>query len=166
MTHTASSSSDPASALPPSPRTEKCGYDGLSAGSKPEEWWGKREEFEDGRSLRIDGHPVMEAWENPYMKELSRVATTNGGRVLEVGFGLGLSARAVQSHATTQQTTGSNTCHSSRPPVVEHVIVEANQDVYQRLCKFASEEAACAITPVLGLWQEVVFFVKYGLSRD
>ena len=57
--------------------------------------WG-REGDARGEMLIIDGHPVMEQWEKPYMFKLGEVATRNGGCVLEVGFGLGLSATSIQ----------------------------------------------------------------------
>jgi guanidinoacetate N-methyltransferase len=69
----------------------------------------------DDHSLKILGHPVMEDWERPYMQELARIATLNGGRVLEIGFGMGISAGFISEFYDRG--------------VTEHVIVEANHDV-------------------------------------
>lgn len=60
------------------------------------------------------------------------------GRVLEVGYGLGISSRAIQVEG-----------------VHEHVIVEMNIDVMSML--LASDLArAPGVRPLLGLWQDVV----------
>ncbi len=100
-----------------------------------EQWRDERAVFKDGK-LQIAGHPVMEDWEENYMLALADVAAGRGGRVLELGFGMGISARFVQRH-----------------PVTEHVIVEANTDVYQHLEAFAVEHPT--VTPRAGFWQEV-----------
>ena len=84
------------------------------------------------------GHPVMEDWEKPYMTELAAIATRNGGNVLEIGFGLGLSASFIQEKE-----------------VYRHYIVEANYDIFQRLLEF-SKSASSKVIPIFGFWQDVV----------
>ena len=49
-----------------------------------------------GDTLLIQGQQVMQAWEQPLMQALADVATAAHGDVLEVGFGLGISASMVQ----------------------------------------------------------------------
>lgn len=80
----------------------------------------------------------MEQWEQPYMAKLAEVACRNGGRVLEVGFGLGLSATAIQSH-----------------DIEEHIIIEANEGVIARGQEWAKEQPH-KVTFIKGLWQDVV----------
>ena len=89
-------------------------------------------------SLKIFGNPVMKRWETPFMEQLAKVATEKGGRILEVGFGLGISATAVQSHS-----------------IEEHHIVEANEDVYQSLLQFAKTSNKPVIG-YLGTWETVI----------
>lgn len=92
----------------------------------------------DEEKLIIGGLPVMDRCEEPYMKELARIATSNGGRVLEVGFGMAISAGYIQEH-----------------DIQEHCIIEANADIFKRLEEFASS-AKHQVTPLFGLWQDVV----------
>lgn len=87
--------------------------------------------------LVIQGHPVMERWEDSYMKELARIASSQGGIVLEVGFGMGISAEYIQAH-----------------DIESHYIIEANNDVFTALVKFA-QESAHPILPLYGFWQDI-----------
>lgn len=103
----------------------------------PKDWQEEPAEFTDGK-LTIAGHPVMQDWEKPYMQELARIASSNGGVVLELGFGLGLSASYIQQH-----------------PIEKHMIIEANKDVFIRLKAFV-EEAPHHVEPLFGLWEEVI----------
>ena len=124
----------------------------------PERWKQAPAEFADGK-LTILGHPVMEDWEVPYMRALAAIACMEGGVVLEIGFGLGLSAGFVQQH-----------------PISKHIIIEANADVFSKLKEFAAT-APRPVEGVFGLWQDEivkipdksvdgVLFDAYPLSAD
>lgn len=88
-------------------------------------------------TLTIAGHPVMERWEDSYMRELARIACSQGGRVLEVGFGMGISARYIQQY-----------------PILEHVIIEANNEVAEQGLKFGAH-AKQPVTVLKGFWEKV-----------
>jgi guanidinoacetate N-methyltransferase len=103
----------------------------------PDDWKEETATFSDGE-LSIAGHPVMQAWEKPYMQELARIASSNGGAVLELGFGLGLSATYIQQQ-----------------PIEKHIIIEANKDVFLKLEEFAVK-AQQPVVPLFGLWEEVI----------
>uniref|UniRef100_A0A0G4HX82 Uncharacterized protein n=1 Tax=Chromera velia CCMP2878 TaxID=1169474 RepID=A0A0G4HX82_9ALVE len=116
---------------------EVAGYHGLKSGELERTWIDKKADITDNH-VYIDGHPVMESWEQPYMAALARKAASRGGKVLEVGFGLALSARAFQE------------CD-----IQEHVIIEANADVFKKLVSWAAQQKH-KVTPLFGLWQDVV----------
>ena len=121
------------------------GYKDLQSREDRKEWVGIKAEATEER-LDIDGHPVMQSWEEPYMGSLAAIATRNGGRVLEVGFGMALSATAIQSYES----------------VTEHCIMEANADVFEKLQKFA-ETAPRPVKPIgPGLWQDTLADVPDG----
>ncbi|MDO8452018.1 MAG: class I SAM-dependent methyltransferase [bacterium] len=88
--------------------------------------------------LKIFGHPVMEDWEVPYMKKLAEIATSQGGIVLEVGFGMGISARFIQ-----------------KGKISRHIIIEVNHEVAERARKFG-KKAKHPVEVVEGLWEEVI----------
>jgi len=104
---------------------------------KPSDWKKKPAIFSDGK-LSIAGHPVMEDWEDSYMQELAQIATSNGGVILELGFGLGLSANYIQQQ-----------------PIDKHIIIEANEEVFAKLEEFA-KNATYEVEPRLGLWEEML----------
>lgn len=103
----------------------------------PEQWKTAKAEFSE-HDLRILGEPVMEDWEEPYMRVLADIATENGGVVLEVGYGMGISARFIQ-----------------QAKIERHIIIEANQAVALKAREWAT---MCPIETVVldGLWQEAV----------
>jgi guanidinoacetate N-methyltransferase len=140
------------------PPIDTKGYHGLVHGTAPERWSKQRAAFDD-QALAIEGHPVMERWETPYMQAFASLVTRNGGRILECGFGMGISAQAIQSYAPA-----------------EHVIVEANSDVFQRLKAFQAS-ARHPVTPIQGFAAEVarslqpssfdgIFYDTYPLNAE
>ena len=80
----------------------------------------------------------MAKFEEPYMRELAKIATSNGGRILEIGFGMGISANIIQEY-----------------DIEEHVIIEAHVDVFRNLEQFA-KTAKHQVKPIFGFWEDVV----------
>ncbi|MBK9767003.1 MAG: hypothetical protein IPP63_08255 [Chloracidobacterium sp.] len=97
--------------------------------------------------LLIDGHPVMETWEDAYMKQLAAIAASSGGVVLEVGFGLGISAAFIQEHS-----------------VSEHWIIEANASVFKNLLEF--NEIYPNVKPLFGFCKLLPLYPMHRLMES
>jgi len=100
-------------------------------------WWREAPAWFSENALEIAGHSVMEEWERDYMRILAEIACSRGGVVLEVGFGMGISAEFIQSHN-----------------IKAHIIIESNRAVFSRLREFAKRRPA-TITALFGFWQDV-----------
>lgn len=88
--------------------------------------------------LLIGGWQVMQRWEEPLMAALAAEATRNGGDVLEVGFGMGISATAIVEAGCASYT-----------------VIEAHPVVAQAARDWA-EQQPMATTVIEGFWQDVV----------
>lgn len=111
-------------------------YSGV--GFRDPEEWKHAPIIHDGHTIKIFGHPVMEDWEVPYMKQLAEIATSKGGKVLEVGFGMGISAGFIQ-----------------KAEIRSHIIIEANKyiaELAREFCKTAQHTAQV----LEGLAKEVI----------
>lgn len=116
----------------------------VDIGFKKKQDWKQARAIFDKHTLKIHGHPVMEDWETPYMKELAKIATSKGGTILELGYGMGISSRFIQ-----------------QADIEKHIIIEANHEVAKKARKFAKN--ASHPTEVLeGFWEEILDQVPDG----
>jgi cyclopropane fatty-acyl-phospholipid synthase-like methyltransferase len=83
-------------------------------------------------------HAVMHNGEKNLMKLLSSIATKNGGDILEIGFGMHLSADCVQKN----------------PLVTSHTIIEVHPEIYKKAIKWAENKANVEI--ILGDWIDII----------
>lgn len=108
--------------------------------------WGEAPAVYDEHTLKIDGHEVMEDWEQPYMNRLGSIAAQNGGVVLELGYGMGISSAVIEAH-----------------DVDSHVIIECHPDVITRCV--ADNKAAFnkgKMHLLTGFWQDVTPLIATG----
>jgi guanidinoacetate N-methyltransferase len=84
--------------------------------------------------LLIDGREVMQAWEEPVMRAMARSITADRGDVLEIGYGLGISARRILEYG----------CRS-------YTVLEPNPAVIERARRWA-EGQPTPVVVVPGAW--------------
>lgn len=101
---------------------------------------------------------IMEDWQIPLMEAMADIAAATHGDVLEIGFGRGVSATAIQSRS-----------------VRSHTIVECNASVVERLKTWQKNYPEQDIRIIQGRWQDVeeqmgkydaVFFHTYPLDEQ
>jgi guanidinoacetate N-methyltransferase len=89
--------------------------------------------------LVIAGQQVMQDWEHPYMKALADAVTETRGDILEVGFGMGISASYIQEHGPASYT-----------------VIECNPDVRDQFERWKRGRPGKDIRLVFGRWQDVI----------
>ncbi|KAG0468842.1 hypothetical protein HPP92_018170 [Vanilla planifolia] len=121
-----------------------------------EAYLSERVAFGEDRIMDAESKAVMMGWEKPLMEAHARaICSADGrcGRILNVGFGMGLVDEAIQQY---------------KP--MEHTIVEAHPDVYDRMLRAGWGEKE-NVKIVFGKWQDVlpqlgsfdgIFFDTYG----
>ncbi len=103
---------------------------------EPGEWSDSAATYVDGELL-IEGQQVMQDWEAPLMRRMAEVVAESHGDVLEIGFGLGLSAGFIEECG-----------------VASHTIVEFNEEVANVARSWAEGRPDSDIVIVDGSWQE------------
>ncbi len=92
------------------------------------------------KDLLIKSYQVMQRWEETYMKSLAAIATSNGGNVLEVGFGLGISAGYIQNYNN----------------IKSHTVIEAHPTVIASAKeKFKAELASGRMNLLESFWEDI-----------
>ena len=112
----------------------------------------------DGSQLIIQGHQVMQEWERPVMKAMAEWVAETHGDVLEVGFGMGISATYIQEVG-----------------VKSYTLVECNDGVIEAFEKWRLSYPNSDIRLIRGKWQDTtellgsydgVFFDAYATSEE
>ncbi|KAL9257710.1 arginine N-methyltransferase 2-like protein [Drosera capensis] len=109
--------------------------------------------FSEDKLMDSSSKAVMMAWEKPLMEAHAKAVCSNGGHILNIGFGMGLVDTAIQQYSPAT-----------------HTIIEAHTDVYDRMLRTGWGEKE-NVRIVFGRWQDVlpqldsydgIFFDTYG----
>jgi hypothetical protein len=85
-----------------------------------------------------NGDRVMHIGELSLMQKLANIVTQNGGDILEIGFGMHLSADEIQSN----------------PNVTSHTIIEVHPEIYQNALEWCKDKPNTKI--ILGDWIDIL----------
>jgi len=85
-----------------------------------------------------DSHTIMHVGETLYMEKLSELVTKNGGHILEIGFGMHISADFIQSN----------------PNVKSHTIIEVHPEIYNKGLEWAKDKPNVEL--ILGDWIDIL----------
>ena len=80
--------------------------------------------------------PIMMSWEDPIMSASAAYVTQNGGDILEIGFGMGISAGYMHSHS-----------------INSHTIVENHPQIIQKAVEWANDKSN--VTIISQSWYDV-----------
>ena len=116
--------------------------------------------FKEDRSQKVlKEQEIMEDWQIPLMKEMAKTIAEDGGDILEIGFGRGISANMIMQY-----------------PIDSYTTIECNDDVVKMYFEtFKNEHSDKDIKLVHGLWQDTIdsltefdgiLFHTYPLNDD
>ncbi|MBP0021781.1 MAG: class I SAM-dependent methyltransferase [Cyanobacteria bacterium SBLK] len=122
--------------------------------------WSNEEAIYTEDRLLIGGHQVMMAWELPMMyKMVEMLRAHTSGDVLEIGFGMGISANKIQEMGFKS-----------------HTILEPHPQVYEKALAWKAERPDSDITIIQDYWQNLedslkqqydgIFFDPYAPTRE
>lgn len=114
--------------------------------TKQKEWLKSKARFTK-QSLLIKNYQAIQRWEIPYMKNLALVVTSKGGRILEIGFGLGLSAKYIQKSKKFKK----------------HIVIEAHSEVVKYAMKLFPKQLQNGKMQIFqGFWEDITPLLKDG----
>lgn len=85
-----------------------------------------------------NSHTVMHVGETMYMQKLAEIITKNGGNILEIGFGMHISADFIQAN----------------PEVKSHTIIEVHPEIYNKGLEWAKDKPNVEL--ILGDWIDIL----------
>ncbi|XP_030454352.1 protein arginine N-methyltransferase 2 [Syzygium oleosum] len=112
-----------------------------------------RVNFSEDKLMDTNSKAVMMAWEKPLMEAHAKAICSQGGHILNIGFGMGLVDTAIRQYAPAT-----------------HTIVEAHPDVFKRMLDTGWGDKD-NVRIIFGRWQDVlcqlgsydgIFFDTYG----
>jgi guanidinoacetate N-methyltransferase len=109
---------------------------------KNKEDWKGFEVNQNEKELLIGNWQVMQIWERPLMKFLAKEVAWNHGNILEIGFGMGISAEEIIK----------NGCKS-------YTVIEAHPTIANNARNWAKKQRT-QIKIIEGFWQEIVPTIK------
>ncbi len=102
-----------------------------------EEWRRRLARITD-EGLLVGDQQVVQRWEQPVMEAMGKIAASRGGDVLEIGYGLGMSAATIAA-------TG---CRS-------YTVIEAHPEIANAARRWV-RSLPCSGNVIEGFWQEVL----------
>lgn len=110
--------------------------------------WIQQKAYFNKNQLKVKGYQVMQTWEDNYMKDLADVGVSEGGDILEIGFGLGIAASYIQQARK----------------IKSHTIIECHPDVIAyAIKKFKNSIMTGRMLCINGFWENVTPKLKDGL---
>ena len=108
------------------------------------QWKEKKLNHYDNRILFDDNDDlyVMGDWEDPIMKAHAEITCRSGGHILEVGFGMGISANYIQEQ-----------------DIKSHTIIELNDEIYDKAVEWSKDKPNTKI--IHGDWKTVELNEKF-----
>jgi amino acid adenylation domain-containing protein len=104
-----------------------------------EQKWGDRAVHYEDSQLLIGGQQVMQDWERPLMRAMAEVVTETHGDILELGFGMAISATYIQEFGARSYT-----------------VIEANEGVAEYFKQWKSQFPGRNIRMIQGKWHNVI----------
>lgn len=114
--------------------------------------------LEDREQKLLTAAEIMEDWQIPVMERMAATIAKNGGSILEIGFGRGISADMIQKY-----------------DIDSHTIIECNDAVVDQFHSWKAKHSGKDIKLVHGLWQNTlgslglfdgIFFHTYPLNEN
>ena len=101
-------------------------------------------------SIYKDNNIIMHNDVSLYETSVADIVAQNGGNILEIGFGLGISATQIQTHSPSK-----------------HVIIEIEKEIYDKAVEWADGKSNVEV--IHGDWKDVVSSLSYkfdGVYND